>query len=251
MKRWWLRYLAIGLAVYAVVLIVKLPAAVAYPYIQGALQPLAMTGLEGTIWSGQAASVVYQREAIGSVSWSLRPWALLAGELGAALQVDGPVGEVRGVAGIGLGGNGFVEDLTGSLSAAALAPLLRLQAVRPQGRVELDIARLGLRGRIPVQAEGVVTWREARVSAPRPLDLGSFSATLTTDAEGVSAALRDQDSPLVLDAVLALTNDGSYRVTGRLSAKNEAPAELHNLLRGAGVRQQGGALPLNITGRLR
>lgn len=250
MKRWWLRYLLIGAAAYTLVLIVKLPAAVAYPYVQGALQPLALSGLEGSVWSGRAVQLRYPPHAMGAASWSLRPLALLIGDLSADLVVEGPFGAVRSVAGRRLDGRGFMEDLTGNLSAAALAPLLQLQGVRPEGRVELNLTRLDLAGRIPVYAEGELTWQQARITLPQPLDLGGFSAAFTTDAEGVRAALRDLSGPLVLDAVLSLKSDGSYRVSGRLSAKSDAPPAVHSLLRGAGVRQQGGALPLNIQGRL-
>lgn len=250
MKRWWIRYLLIGVAAYAVVLIARFPAAVAYPLVQSAIQPLALSGLEGSIWSGRAADVRYQRHVVGSVSWSLRPGSLLSGAVGADLVVDGPYGEAQGVGGVGFSGNGYLQDLNGNLSVAAIAPLLNLQAVRPDGRVELNVARLDLAGRIPVHAEGELIWQPARIAFPQALELGGFSATLSSDAEGIRAALRDRDSPVVLDAVLALKQDGSYRLSGRLAAKNDAPPVLHNLLRGAGVRQQGAALPLNFSGRI-
>lgn len=250
MKHWWLRYLLIGVAAYAVVLLATLPAAVAYPYLQGALQPLALSGLEGSVWSGRAARLSYPPHTVGSVSWSLRPLALLTGELGADLVVDGPFGKARSVGGMRMGGHGFMQDLSGDVSAAAVAPLLQLQGLRPEGRIELDITRLDLDGRIPVHAEGEVIWRQARIALPQPLDLGTFSATFSTDTEGVRAGVRDREGPLVVDAVLSLKSDGSYRVGGRVSAKGDAPPAVHSLLRGAGVRQQGGALPLNITGRL-
>lgn len=245
-----MRYLLIGVAAYAVVLIAKLPAAVAYPWVQGVLRPLAVSGLQGSVWSGSAANVRYQQMNLGEVGWTLRPLSLLGGAVGADLTVDGPLGQGHGIAGVGLSGDGFVDDFAGKVSAAAVAPLVKLQAARPEGRIELNITHLQLNGRIPVEAEGEVTWSQARVAIPQPVDLGSFSATLSTDAEGVRAALRDQKSPLVLDAVLVLKGDGSYRLSGRVSAKSDAPTQLHNLLRGAGVRRPGGALPLNFTGRL-
>ncbi len=250
MKRWWLRYLLIGLAAYGVVLIATFPAALALPMVQGMLRPVAVSGVEGSVWSGRAADVRYQRLSLGAVDWSLRPLSLLTGALGAALVLDGSLGQGQGVAGVQLGGDGYVEGFTGTASAAAVAPLLKLQAARPEGRIEFNLAELQFRGRVPVAASGEITWSQARVALPLPVDLGSFSATLSTDADGVRAVLRDRESPLILDAVLLLKGDGSYRLSGRLSAKNDAPAQLHDLLRTAGVRQPGAALPLNFSGRI-
>lgn len=251
MKRRWWRYFLIGVVTYAVVLVAKLPAAVAYPYLQSALQPVVLSGLAGSVWSGSAAGLRYQRQVVGKLRWSLRPLSLLSGEIGADVAIDGPFGQLQGIAGVDLAGEGFLENFTGTLSAADIAPSLQLQATRPEGRIELAIERLELLGRIPVYAAGEVIWHQARIALPQPIDVGTFAATLSTDADGVRAALRDRDSPLVLDAVLSLKSDGNYRVSGRVSAKSEAPSAIHDLLRNAGVRQQGGALPLNISGRFR
>ncbi|WP_000816416.1 type II secretion system protein N, partial [Vibrio cholerae] len=100
--------------------VVHLPAQVALsplPLPEG----LELTGIEGTLWQGQAAQVRWQGMSLGDLNWDLHLSALLLGQLEADIRFGrGSSTQLRGkgVLGIGLSGP-YADDFLLSLPAGA------------------------------------------------------------------------------------------------------------------------------------
>lgn len=245
-----LLYLAVGMVAYAGFLVVKLPASVAYGFVMNRVEPLAMAGVEGTAWSGRAQQVSYQSRAMGAVEWTVKPSAFLRGAVAADIRLQSVAGTVLATVTGGLDGSALIEEIRGELDVALLAPWLQLQSFRPQGELRLQLDAVEIRNGRPVRAAGELVWSEAHIQAPRAVAIGGLMATVSTTAQGIRALLRDRQSPFALDASVNLRPDGTYRLNGKVSARSEAPPEIHQMMQAFGVRQRGGALPLNLSGRL-
>lgn len=243
-------YLLIGVLAYAGFLVVKMPAAVAYGFIAQELQPLAVSGVEGTIWSGRASQVLYQRRPLGAVRWDLNPLPLVVGSVSADVSLTATAGSVETILTRSMDGSLLLENVRGRLEVSPLAPWVQLQAFRPEGKLSLDLERVGLQGKRPTEAVGEIVWSEARIQSPRDLPLGGLIATFSTTPQGVRAVLRDRESPFSLDATVSLQSNGSYQLTGQIAASANADPEIHQLMQTLGVRTQGGAIPINFAGRL-
>ena len=149
------RLLAFGLLVYLAVLVITFPAERAYAHWQAseqAVKGFALGGISGSVWSGQAAVAVIQGRRLESVEWSLRPWALLSGQVALDWRLklpgeaDGGYGQGR--AAFGLDGSVQVDQLEARLPAQQLAELARASAVRPDGSVSINLRDLRWSGQV-------------------------------------------------------------------------------------------------------
>ena len=245
-----LLYVTVGILAYCGFLVAKLPAAVAYGFVDKQVQPLTLTGVEGTAWKGRALQVAYQRQTLGAVEWSLKPFSLLFGGVAADVRLDSAAGDAMATVTGRFDGSALIENMDGELDVSRLAPLVQLQSFRPEGTLQVQLQQLEIRDQRPVQAMGELLWRDARIQSPRALPLGGLVATLSTTPQGIRAVLRDRESPFALDAIVNLRPNGAYRLSGKLAARGEAGAEIHLLMQTLGVRQRGGTLPLNFSGRI-
>lgn len=167
--------------------------------------PVTAQALQGTIWQGRAGRVLVATEAgllhLGEVSWSLRPWSLLA--LAPTLELHSRWGgqrldtvvHIRGRSDIAL------ENLDASFDAALLR---HLAPVALQGAVSVQATQLRLRDGFPVQAEGRLSWQRAAWDSPRgALPLGSYVVEVSQSPGG------DLTGEV-------LTLEGPVRATGQL-----------------------------------
>ena len=96
--RRWLPYLLLGCGVYLLTLVATFPAAFAYriagPRLTRAV-PLQLYGISGSIWSGRIGTVAYGANALGSLSWHLKPLPLLLGHLALSYELDAPDRSLR------------------------------------------------------------------------------------------------------------------------------------------------------------
>ena len=160
--------------------------------------PVTAQALQGTIWQGRAGRVLVATDAgllhLGEVSWSLRPWSLLA--LAPRLQVGSRWGGQRLQAELQIRGRSDItlENLDASFDAALLR---HLAPVALQGVVSLQATQLRLRAGLPVETEGRLLW-------PRGvLSLGSYVVEVSQPRGGDLTGT-------------VLTLEGPVRATGQL-----------------------------------
>lgn len=221
---------AAGAAAFLLFMVAFLPASLVLPHLPPELE---LRGVSGSLWLGQADEVLLRGRALGTLRWSNRPWRLLLLEANYGLRLQPPAGgqlrlDVRTRDGQRL----ELLRLRGGFPVAAVAGL-----VGPDGwtgDVELAVDRLVLRGSYPLSAAGTVTARQLRAPGAGGANIGDFELTLGEGAvgtEGIAGRLRDLDrGPMRVRATLELKPDGSYLVSGEVSALPDAgPAVLNTL----------------------
>ena len=199
MNRWQL--LGVGLAVYALALLVAAPATLIDSRLaQASAGALRLAEARGTLWSGTGQIEIRdpnRRSAIAkSIAWHLRPAYLLRGRLRYDVALDQslkPFPLTISPAQI------EIENADIALPAAALGlGVPKLAALGLTGDMLLHVARLAI-GRSSVQGNATLQWHDAG-SAYTPISpLGDYELRLDGDGASVRASLRTLQGPLQLD----------------------------------------------------
>lgn len=200
------------------------------------------SGVGGSVWRGSARQVEYGGPVpLLAVSWSLSAPRLLTGKL--ALEADFEVagGQAEVAANIAHDGEITVRDATFRGPASAVAPLLPLlPGVSVEGDIIARISHGRWRDGRPQDIQARILWDHARLRAPASVLLGSVAAEIRPQAEGGHRmTLENRDGALVLDGEGNAGDDGRYELLLRLRPGTETPADVVDLLRRNGERDNG------------
>lgn len=251
MKKGWIRYIALGFVAYLAFLAATLPAKQAYGLLAPRLAPLALYGVEGTVWSGRAAAVTVRGVQLEAVAWNLELLPLLQGRIQAHLtfQTSGGTGSAH----VGrrlLGGTLYLGDVNTRIPVAQITPLLPVRPVIVGGVLDVKLRELTLGVKGIEKVLGTVDWKEGAVLAPQQVTLGDFSVTFVEAKQGVEAQIHDSGSgPLEAKGTLRLGQDGSYEFRGALAARNSASPELSQALQFIGRPGPDGKIPVSYAGK--
>ncbi len=213
------RWILLLLLLTIVFALTRIPATwAAYFMTQG--NTLGLSGVQGTVWSGQArlASIEIdnQQYSLGTLRWDLKPLSLLTltpcADVNATLESQTIDGRVCA----GLGGSVAVSDT----SIDAPASLVQAGVPVPiQGQLVANIQLMEMnQGRLSA-LQGNLTWTNARIQAEGSwLSLGSFAAEAHYDAEqdALVADVFDLDGPIDLEVETRLPLAGGIFVEGDL-----------------------------------
>jgi len=217
--------IALGVATFLAVAIMRLPAAIAYRWF--APPDVRLAAVAGTVWQGSAAQGAVGGIAFSDLSWRLNPLALLTGKL--ALIVDG-VRIGNGSARAQLTASGSEADITVVDLLMDLEPFRNVLAL---GDVRGQVSTRELHVRIvegwPVAAEGDVRIGGLAVPPLIPVagvqrvELGNFRAEFTAnDSPGIVTLINDEGGPLELTGSFRLTPDRAYELDTRIRPRSDA-----------------------------
>jgi|CXWL01.1.fsa_nt_gi hypothetical protein len=202
MKRWFL-FSLLFLLILAGVVAATFPAAVAYRWWGAQAPDITMQGINGTLWSGEAARFSARGQALGRVTWQISPWTLFRGIFESHLAVDGPGLKLSARVSRLADGGIALEGLSGEAEAKWLAPVLAIP-LEPSGMLTVDGASLRLDAqRLPRAVDAKIVWREAGV---RGLVQARFG-TITIDSHGSDGRIT---------TTIADAGDGDLEVRGKV-----------------------------------
>lgn len=238
--------LLVALLTIAVALIVMLPARVAYRWV--APVGVAVSGIQGTVWRGQADAASVSGIYVGDVRWQLKPLRLFTGQV--SYHVTGAPGSgfVEGIVGIRVGGKLIVSELAASLPLRLFAGTLNVSGL--DGDASLQFERIEIDEGLPVVAIGTV--KVNGLVAPRlsRASIGGYEAEFFTQNNGIAAAVEDTDGIVDLAGSLQVREDRSYQFLGKIAAKPGAPASLTRQLEYLGSADERGQRELRLEGTL-
>jgi len=240
------RYVIIGLITLIAGMLVMFPARVAYQWF--APPGVALSGIQGTIWNGQAGEGNIAGLYLRNIDWGLRPLALFGGKLGVEFEADGASGFASGVAAIGLGGTTELSDLSASLSLQSLQGLIGMPGL--QGTVNLQFERLVLVDDLPVAADGNMQLANLRVPLIHRGSLGGYRADFFTQESGVMASVEDTDGVVEIAGSVSLAADRTYQFLAQVAPKESTPADLRRQMSFLGSPNDRGQYELRLEGQL-
>jgi general secretion pathway protein N len=239
-------YIAAGVAAFVVFLVAMMPATQLARRLPAGV---ALAGVGGTIWSGQARSLTVQGRALGALRWFCRPWRLLLLHWSCHATLEPPGGEVSGE----LSGD-FDDEVVGEEIAGRLPISLFEGIATPRGwtgELELDISELRLVERRPAAASGTLYLRSLRAPGPGGQALGDFELVVgegTVGGAALKGRLRDLGGPLHVRGAIELAADGSYLLTGDAAPGPGAGPAIFDTLGFLGPPDSQGRRPFTIEG---
>ena len=207
-------------------LIWNIPASFVWSLVQPRLPAQAsLSGLTGTLWSGQVRSMHVRGIEQGALVWSWNPAQAFVGRLGLDVSWLPRNGRVDAELKAGLGGL-RLEKISGRLDAATMAALNKAPFVLG-GTWLFDVPVLQLDDFEQVEtAEGRLVWQDAAGGLPQPFPLGHLAADLDAEEGWLMLRLSDQgDGPLGLGGAARWRPGQPMHIDARLRAgANAEPA---------------------------
>jgi general secretion pathway protein N len=238
-------YLILAALVFLGALLATLPASL----ITRALPArLALDGVSGTVWDGEAESVRLDGAALGSLHWQLAAGSLLLVTLAADLQLIRPDGHLEGRVRLHAGGQIEGKAIRFDLPLTTLHP----DPAGPAwtGRIAGQVDDVRLQDGWPVALTARLTL--SHLKAPNAADdLGAFALTFEArDATPTTllGRLQDQGGPLRVQAQLRLEHDRTYRLDGDIAPRGGLSDELSRAIAFLGSPDATGRRPIGMTG---
>jgi general secretion pathway protein N len=240
--------IAAGIAAFLVCLVAMVPASqVARRMPPGA----ALTGVSGTIWSGEARSLAVNGRPFGALAWSCRPWRLLVLRWSCALTLAPPGGKVTGDLSGNFGDELAARDLRGRMPITAFEGIATPRGWT--GDLELDVGEVRFANRRPASATGTLFLRQLRAPGANAQVLGDFELVVGEGAvggEALSGRLRDLGGPLHVRGAVELDDDGRYLLSGDAAPGPGAGPAIFDTLGFLGPPDSQGRRPFTIEGSL-
>ena len=119
-----------------------------------------------------------------------------------------------------------------------------------EGDIRLDIEELVVEEGVPVEVTGTLTISNLVSRYLSPMPLGDYRAKFETQAEDILGSVDSISGVLDLIGTIKLSRDRSYRFTGKIAAKSNAPISISQQLQLLGSPDAQGRREFRIEGRL-
>jgi general secretion pathway protein N len=240
------RLIITGLLVFLLVLVATFPARVAYRWLAPA--ELQLSGIEGSLWSGRAAQAMAAGAYFTDISWRLIPQSLLSGELAYAATARPASGSLAADVSIGATGELIIENLVGTLPLDLAHPAFQANGIG--GDLDLQFTQLTLIDSVPVAAEGVLTVSNLFVRDLSAAVIGDIEAEFRTMDGRMTATVSDLSGVIEVSGDFVVEASRSYRLTGLVRARPDAPPSIEQQLQFLGSPDNAGMRPFRFEGSL-
>lgn len=243
------RLTLIGLLAYGLFLLLQLPAS----QLLARIAPPTGWSLDaphGSVWHGGVDRFGHQGRALGRLQWSVRPWALLLGELRADWHWEGPYGTARGEARYGLIGRQLsIHDLHTDL-AMALVSDLGWSPFPLQGRLAATLARVDLDAGFPA-LQGKAHWQQAGVKVgDEALSFGRVDLQAEPRKDHTRLALSSVPGDVAVQGEIRLQPAARVGLELQLEPQTARGRELLKLMQSLGRPLADGGVAIRYQGRL-
>ncbi len=243
-----IKLIGLGLAAYLIFLISSVPATLVLAQLPAGLAG-ALIGVQGTIWSGEAKSMVMEGVDLGRLNWSTSPFAVLMGRLSTAIEIEGQELTASAEISASPGGALSVRELRAITSPRLIDRFQPLPA-ELSGEIRLELASLDYTNGALTAVSGQVIWDKAAITDPYQLALGQYTLALETRDDAIRGSLSEQGSPLRTSGNFLLQPTGQFRLAVRLTPTDRTPQELKDLLGLLGKTDRSGGVTIRHQGAL-
>jgi general secretion pathway protein N len=246
-----IRTLAVlGIAAYAVFLVVTIPATfVASRIASATLGAAEFTDVMGTAWNGSARATVNApggRVTLERIEWNFAPAELAAGRIAYRVTAASPGISIQCLVGRGL--SRWVAGATEAQVDAAKVPLFLplLGAWHPEGTIR--VTSQGVRWNDDGNANGaaLLTWSDAAVSLSEVKPLGKYVVEIQAEDGPVNLKVSTAKGPLTVTGHGSMTLPSHVTFSGEARGAGDQAAGLESLLNLMGARRADGARLLEL-----
>lgn len=242
-----LRYLAVGVAAYLLILVVTLPAAYFRDSLQDTLPGLELGHVSGSVFSGRSDRVSFMGQELGPVDWAMRPFALLLLRIEYRLMLSHPDNNGQVTMGIGAGSEAYGNDLDIQLLPGRLINRFSPIELRTRGSMDLLLDHFELTDEGLRAVTGTVLWQNAAIESPLALPLGELGLALESRDETLVATVT-RGGDLGVSGEILLQPGNRYALDLVLRPGAKANGEVKGLLETALDPHPAGGFQLKTTG---
>jgi general secretion pathway protein N len=221
-------WLALGVGAYLAFALSAFPAGTAVRWF--VRPPVALNGIQGTVWSGSAASGTIGELPVQDVRWHLRPWTLLTGRVGANVEARLADGFLNTGVTASTSRVQF-NDLRGGTSLATLALMLPVRGMRGQASVALS--SLEIENGWPAHILGELKLAALQIAPfvsngnSNLVPLGDYTVTFgEAPARSIAARFVDNGGPLEVAGTLVVKPNREYTFDALIKPRDGAPRQL-------------------------
>jgi len=240
-----------GVISYLFFLLALAPASLVQHWLPAA-SGLRVSGLQGTLWAGQAASVQIQQHRLTAVNWSFNAWKLFSGQLAAEVEARYRDSTIR--TGLGLTATGalILENTRAQLDAATVGELAQIPIAQLDGAIDirLDQAELA-RGAAPA-ASGMILWQQASITVAESVSLGEVEIRMQESSDApLLAVISNQGGDIRLDGEVSVEHNGDYRLQLNMKPSATSSDNIRNSLKMFARPQNDGSYQVDNQGNLK
>lgn len=240
------RLIVLGLLTLLVGLVVLFPARIAYQWFAPA--DAALSGINGTVWSGRARHADFGGIYLRDLRWRLKPLAIFRGGIGFGLEGSPAPGSLSANAVIGFGGSLALRDINGTVPLQAIDRAANMPGL--QGRMTVRMERLVLEDGLPVAADGEILISQLLAPLVHRSPIGGYRIEVFTQNSGVMATIEDTDGVVDLAGSLQVSSDRNYTFIGLVAPKATTPGKLRQQMQFLGTANERGQYELRLEGSL-
>lgn len=239
---------AVGIAVYFVVLVTTVPARfvldrVALP------DGVDVGGVGGTVWRGRAAVVALPALSLRDLRWRLYPTALLRGRAAVQLEARLDRGFVEGHVELAPGHRLLVTDLQAAFRLEQVLAAAGYQGMAGDASLRLD--RLRVAEGWPRELDGEFRVGDLVLTEWDDLLIGQYEVALSLDADDtIAGRIGDLGGPLEVAADLRVQPSLAWSLEGELRPRPEADPGLRDAVSLLGPADPAGRHAFGVDGRL-
>ena len=242
------RLIALGVAVYLLILVSTFPAARVTGMLEQRLSDLSILAVSGSVFSGKAGRIVWQDLDLGTMHWQFSPLALLLGRVEYSVELTHSANTGQLAAGMTLFGNIYVHDLEMKLLPDRLINHYSPVEVQTGGEWLLDFEKIDVSDVFSKSTSGEIAWRDAVILAPVNMVLGQ----LKLGVQGTDTALLGEileGGALAASGDMSLLADAGYQLNITLQPGPDTTAETYDLLEQGALLQPNGDYLIRHSGK--
>jgi general secretion pathway protein N len=236
----------LGIAAFLISLVYTAPAHLAMRFLPTSV---TVSELRGTLLNGHAEEVKVENFDLGKVNWTLKPLSLFLGKLKAHFMLDRDDLNGNGDVFVTFGRAG-VEDAKFSGTADLLTHYVSTYGVKLNGQFDLELQSFVATPEGPGDAEGLLIWRDARLTQPSQLKLGDVRIDLSQQEDAAIGKLKNTGNALTLDGQLELKTGWEYLARIKIEPTRSTPKDVRQTLKLFGRTDSKGAVTLTQNGNL-
>lgn len=246
------KIIAFYIILYMLFIIVLLPAKLV-PYFIPASEGVNMTGLQGTLWNGQASQVTYKQQLhVNNVKWSVNWFSLFLLKIKLSLAFNNSK-QISAKGDVAIGFSGIsLDDIMITSNANELIKLSKeVIPATLSGDVSIYIKHASQGKPYCSELNAQINWKDALVtSSSLALKLNNPIIDIACDKGEVIAKVRQDSAEITTNATGRLKAGGIYQLNGPVKEKDKLDPNLKQALSFIGSKGADGSVPFNYNGKL-
>jgi len=247
-----LKIILLGCLSFIIALLATVPITLITPFIP-ANSPVQLSHVSGTIWSGQAKTVHYQKIMLGKLQWNIHPLAIFTGRLRSRVIIEGNDIQLDSLIDLHWDKSLELSQTQAKIEARFLQNFkqipVKLGGVFEVNMTSVLIKNVLIKEKLPLMT-GQLNWLKGEALS---LPLGSYSLVLNVvndEQHGTVSNHKTKNMPVDLSGKIHLDPQGNYQAKLKIKANKEASALLVSGISSLGRKEKDGFIRLDKKGSL-